>query len=226
MTQPDDAHARPGWIGHTPGYGTAPSRDRFSKRASTEAVVPPGVAFHIVCLLATGYEFWILSTPAPGFYNFLVGLAVLMGCALVWIARLLLLLRERHDVRWPWAVAPIGGLLALVLVATQAPLQARFALADAELRDVARSVLTAVDPAAAADGLGDLGRVGTYRVHDVEAREEIVYFTFRRAGDFFTGPEGVAYVPARTTAPQQTPDGRTLDHLFGPWHHWTGTLFD
>ncbi|MGQ0630286.1 MAG: hypothetical protein ACT4P1_04540 [Sporichthyaceae bacterium] len=178
-----------------------------------------------MCTLATLYLFWVLSTPTPSFWSFLQGAFALAVCALLWLVRFGTTVRKRQPLdRW-WALAPIGALMALSLVAVQAPLHARFSLADDELAAVARTVTTAPDPAASAKALGDLGRVGTYRVHRVEVADEGVFFTFRR-GSFWAGPEGVLYAPDGIVAPELTADGRELDHIRGPWYHWFGSVID
>lgn len=162
---------------------------------------------------------WKASTPVPAWFAGMGTAALLVLAAVVWLARLgnAVLNRATFD-RW-WLVAPIGGVLTLALLMTDAPLHARFSLADGELGQIARQVAAAPDPTAAAKELGDLGRVGTYRVSRVQAREGVVYFTLRTGDDFLQSAGGVAYFVSSAARPEQTGE-EGFEHLRGPWYIW------
>lgn len=217
MTQPDEVAARPGWVGRTPGYGLAPSRNPLP--APRTYTAPPRWGLHSTCALLALYLGWQASTPTPSVFGCLMATAALVFCAAVWIIWLLVVLRERGPIGPWWALAPLGGVLTVALLLADAPLNARFALADGELSGVARSVLAAPDPAASAKAIGDLGQVGTYRVKRVEARDGVAFFNFGAS-------DGMAYVPDGVAAPAETPYVLHLDHLRGPWYTWSAGLND
>lgn len=183
-------------------------------------VGPPRWAFHAVCALLTLWIFWSASRPATELIDddYALPRLLLFLCALMWLGRLIAtLIRRERPGAW-WAVAPIGGLVATALLLWQAPLHARFALAQDELASVARSVLAAPDPSTAAGQQGDLGRVGTYRVHKVEAADGAVLFVFSHGNGL--GPSGMAYIPV-TPVPENLAYVHALQHLRGPWYAWS-----
>jgi len=163
---------------------------------------------------------WYFSRPEMDLFEAATPIVLLGACGFIWFLRLSsrAVLREELS-RW-WAVAPIGGVLLAVLVFTNAPLQARFTLAQGGLDDVARTVLAAPDPAADAAQRGDLGRVGTYRVHEVAVADGVVFFLLSH-GNLWDDDTGIAYVPPPTPVPPSRPGGHHLHHLRGPWYTWT-----
>ena len=182
---------------------------------------PPRWAFHGVCAALTLWMFWSASRPAIDLIDddYALPRLLLFGCAVVWLARLIAtLVRRERPGAW-WAIAPICGLVVGALLFWHAPLHARFALAQGELSGVARSVLAAPDPSAAAAQRGDLGRVGTYRVYRVEAVDGVALFLFSHAGGT-VGRTGIAYLPTGQV-PQTLSDVRSFEHLRGPWYAWS-----
>jgi len=183
-------------------------------------VDPPRWWFHAFCALFAVWLAWIWSRPAFDAFDAAVPLVLLAGCALIWSGRLAAtLFRGERPARW-WLVAPAGAVLVVTLFHVHAPLHARFALAQDDLGDVARTVLAAPDPVAAAAQQGDLGHVGTYRVHRVLAAGGVVYFAFDR-GVGSLGRNGMAYIPAASPVPPGDTYAQTLQHLRGPWYIWS-----
>jgi hypothetical protein len=181
---------------------------------------PPRWLFHGCCALFALWLAWIWSRPAFEPADATVPLVLLAGCALIWTGRLAATMVRRECLgRW-WLVAPIGAALVLTLLHAHAPLRARFSLAEGDLGGVARAVLAAPDPVAAAAHEGDLGRVGTYRVRNVLSADGIVYFQFDR-GVGSLGRNGMAYIPDATPLPPADTYMQTLRHLQGPWYVWT-----
>jgi hypothetical protein len=181
---------------------------------------PPGWCFHGFCALFASWLAWIWSRPAFELTDATVPLVLLAGCALIWTGRLAATMVRRERLgRW-WLVAPVGAALVLALFSAHAPLRARFSLAEHDLGGVARAVLAAPDPVAAAAREGDLGRVGTYRVRDVLSADGVVYFQFDR-GVGSLGRNGMAYIPKATPLPPAATYMQTLRHLQGPWYVWT-----
>lgn len=182
-------------------------------------VEPPRWLFHGVCTLFTLWLALIWSRPTFDLTDATIPLVLLAGCALIWTGRLAAsLVRRDHLGRW-WLVAPAGAALVLVLLHADAPLHARFALAQDDLGNVARAVLAAPDPVAAAAQQGDLGRVGTYRIHGVQSAGGIVYFQFDR-GAGSMGRNGMAYIPSGVGVPTNV-YAQSLRHLHGPWYVWS-----
>jgi hypothetical protein len=185
-------------------------------------VGPPRWVFHGACAVLTLWLFWAASRPGYDITEDDAALPrlLLFGCAVVWLVRLIaLLVRRERPGRW-WAIAPLAGLTVGAMMFWDAPLHARFALARGELGGVARSVLAAPDPTAAAAQRGDLGRVGSYRVQHIEVADGAVFFLVGH-GNAFVGDTGFAYVPPAAQIPEGTPYVRVLHHLGGPWYTWT-----
>ena len=218
VTQPDLDGARPpGWIGRTPGYGLRPSTDALPEQHRPLSE-PPRWLFHGICLGLTLWVFWELSTPAPELFDLAAPVFFLVVCAVVWVIRLVISIREGGTPQLWWLLAPVGGVLAMALVLTHAPLHARLSVSDDQLAAVAKSLLAAPDPAKAANAEGSLGRVGAYHVRDVHVRDGLVYFTVADFG-FLSGPRGVIYVPAGSAPPSDTWD-QHVEHFRGPWFRW------
>jgi len=183
-------------------------------------VEPPRWLIHGVCALCTLWLAWIWSRPTFDLADATVPLVLLSGCALIWTGRLAATMVRRDRLGHWWLVAPAGAALVLALFSAHAPLHARFALAQDDLGDVARAVLAAPDPVAAAAHLGDLGRVGTYRIHGVQSAGGIVYFQFDR-GVGSMGRNGMAYIPTGSGVPPTDIYAQSLRHLQGPWYVWS-----
>jgi hypothetical protein len=182
-------------------------------------VEPPRWLFHTSCAMFALWLAWIWSRPTFDLADATIPLVALSGGALIWTGRLAAtLVRRERPGRW-WLVAPAGAAVLLALFHTHAPLRARFALAQDDLGDVARAVLAAPDPVRAAAARGDLGRVGTYRVHGVQSADGIVYFAFDR-GVGSMARNGMAYVPSTVTDVPTDVYAQSLQHLRGPWYIW------
>jgi hypothetical protein len=183
-------------------------------------VEPPRWLFHTICAVFALWLAWIWSRPTFDVADATIPLVGLSSTALVWTGRLAAtMVRRERPGRW-WLVAPAGAALLLSLFHAHAPLHARFSLARDDLGAVARTVLAAPDPVQAAAAQGDLGRVGTYRVHSVESADGIVYFAFDR-GVGSMARNGMAYIPASVTALPTEVYAQSLHHLQGPWYVWS-----
>lgn len=220
MTQHEGPPARPaGWIGQVPGFDPRPGGDLLPP--PREVATPPRWLFHGICAAAALWVLWKYSTPVPTTFAGGGAMVLLVIAAAIWLVRLVIAVVERAPVSAWWTVAPIGGTLTLALLVTQAPMHARFSLADGRLEEIAQSVAGAPDPAVAAKELGRLGRVGTLRVGRVEARDGVVYFTLRGGDGFLYGDTGVAYVPTSIGLPRNE-SAVEFEHLRGPWYVWSG----
>jgi hypothetical protein len=183
-------------------------------------VEPPRWLFHGGCALFVVWLAWIWSRPTFALADATIPLVGLSGCALIWTGRLAASMVRRERLGGWWLVAPVGAAVVVALFNAHAPLQARFAFAKDDLGAVARSVLAAPDPVTAAAQQGDLGRVGTYRVHGVQSADGIVYFSFDR-GVGSMGRNGMAYIPATVTDLPTDVYAQSLRHLQGPWYVWS-----
>lgn len=207
----------PGWIGDSQGW-VRPSGDLLPDPLQLPLTNPPRWLFHGICLAATLWLFWTLSTPASDVFDGVTPVLLLFACALIWVVRLVVCARVGTARTWWNLVAPTGGALAVTLVLAHAPVHARFSLADDKLAAAAESILAAPDPdAAAREADRRLGRVGTYRVKDVVVRDGLVYFTLAD-GAFFTGPRGVMYAPVGVSPKDDSV--REVEHFRGPWYYW------
>jgi hypothetical protein len=188
-------------------------------------LLPPRLLFHGVCAFLLVWLAWVYSRPTFDAFDAVAPAMLLAGCALVWSARFVASLVCRARLGRAWAMGPVGGVLAASLFFFGAPFQARFALAEDHLGDVAHSILAAPDPVAAAAQQGDLGRVGTYRIRGVQEAGGVVYFEFDR-GVGSMGRNGMAYIPAATPMPPAAIFGQSLKHLHGPWYVWSENSVD
>jgi hypothetical protein len=203
-----------------PQHGAAVQAARGARPVQRWQVDPPRWVFHGACALFALWLAWIWSRPTFDLTDATVPLVLLAGCALIWTGRLAATLVRRERLgRW-WLVAPVGAALVLTLFSVHAPLRARFALAQSDLGTIARAVLAAPDPVAAAAERGDPGRVGTYRILGVQSADGVVYFQFA-GGVGSTGRNGMAYIPAGTPIPPARTYVQTLRHLQGPWYVWS-----
>ena len=140
-------------------------------------------------------------------------------CALVWLVRFIVSARSGGPgMRW-YAVAPLGGVLSLVLVLTHVPLNARFSIAEDELVAIAEARLAATAPGdPRVPVVTNVGSVGTYDVERVEVHDGLVYFTLGSCG-WFASDCGVIYAPAGATPPTDN-SIQDVEHFRGPWYRW------
>jgi hypothetical protein len=175
-------------------------------------------------VLAGGALALLVAVSAPGVVvgALVVAVAVLVPGVVVWCVRVVRAARRRERVRWA-LVAPAGALLVAALVATDAPLAARWDLSrgsfEAHLRDLP------AEPAPDADWV-DLevpSRLGLYRVTGAERVPGGVVFHEADGAGFDSA--GFAYLPAGPTPALDTGwfENPQFRPLGGPWYAWTAS---
>ena len=131
----------------------------------TPLAEPPSWIFHLA--LAFGSALWLASASVPGFALVPFFGAVLMLVTLVgvWLVKLGSAVRARR-VAWRFGAAPIAGVVVVLLLATNAPLTARWTLSRAAFDEQAQRVFSAGQPAVAAGEMVPVdvpGWIGAYR---------------------------------------------------------------
>lgn len=171
-----------------------------------------GLVTNALAFAALVYTIYAFSIPSPfmgPIYSELlwiaVGLAWLVQIAFtVWRTRPLTARAARS-----WFLAPVLALIALTLVWTDAPFQARYRLSRDAMDSTARRVIR--EPAS-----GDrIHRIGLWNVYGVERVPGGMRFLVNDSG--FVDSGGFAYSP---NGPPRGPDIADYEHLDGPWWLW------
>jgi hypothetical protein len=190
-----------------------------------DRTVPPGRVLHAGAALTALATLWAATLPTLDLVVAAsLGLAVAV-VGTVWFAGFFReVLRPGRRPTRSWLAVPAGGLLIAAVVMAGAPLQARFALAEAGLSDVAES-LTGADPMPVADSpAGD--RVGTYLIDRVDVRDGVVFFHVGDDIPMRSEPGGFAYVPDGVDVPTDTPYYANLRRIGGNWYRWYVDISD
>ena len=185
----------------------------------------PGWIFHLVATLGALALLWSASYPLGNFLPLLVGFGWTVGCAAVWLVRLITYVSGRR-LAVPsgrsrgFLIAPIGGLVVIALMALGVPLAARWGLSRGAF-DARADQLVAE---AAESGAGrkrdvlDGDRVALYIVRNatVDASGG-VYFViegsgFVDGGGFARLPDGPPPTGLEPGEPEQ------FEHLDGDWY--------
>lgn len=135
--------------------------------------------FYPVAITVALGALWIASLPSASFWDIGLTLLGVFLLGLVWFFRMLwaIVLLERRPLR-AWAWPPVAGLLLAVLLVAQAPVHARFTLAQGELTDIAEVLSAADRPTISADDLSVGLRIGSYLITRVDFDGRVVLFRF------------------------------------------------
>jgi hypothetical protein len=179
----------------------------------------PALLAWIFTASLTVWSAWALS--APGMEDsvlLLYGLWLLT--ALVWLLRALIALgvlavkRRRARISWHrFVVQPLLVLLVWGLAATDAPLEARFALARGGLEHDAKAILSG------ARTPSSIRSSGGYALAHVERDGQVVIFETQYGEGFAYAPKGV---PGRLTGPYIG----EFHAFHGPWYRWDNPATD
>jgi hypothetical protein len=192
---------------------------------------PPGRVFHAALLVSVLALLWARSVPGSALAEGLAAAAALGLVVLVWFGRgvTYLIARRRRRARRGAAgflVAPAVGALALVLVALDTPLHARWALSRGAFEDVVEAGPASSPDAVGADrwqGIEAPDRIGLYRITSVSRVGEAVIFW--EAHGAFIDDAGFAYLPDGPDPALEAGwfESPTFHHLGGPWYTWTAS---
>jgi hypothetical protein len=161
------------------------------------------------------------SMPGGGPFELIIlGLALALGTAVVWIPRFVVaLLRSdrrpglrKHWIRW--AAGPLMAVAVVGLVHFDLPFTARFALSEASLERFAQTVASGPESAKYGDQW-----VGLYPLTSVQRIEGGARFLVSGTG--FLDHYGFAWSPKGMPA-DETHTGYT--HIEGPWYVWESRL--
>jgi len=173
--------------------------------------------------LATGavllFTFWAYSAPAGGYARWtrLAG-AFWLLLGTLYVLRVLIAAISRGSIhfsqRGRWLVVPMLGVLALALVKTSAPFEARYWISRDAMDAAAQRVLATPREAAR------IHRIGLWQTTRVEAFRGGMRFLIDANGsdDQF----GFAYSPSRR--PPSVGGHDSYRHLDGPWYVWVTGL--
>ena len=185
-------------------------------------LAPPRTAFHVVVGILGFLALWAGTLPGAPIFELVILAWLLIVGAVVWGLKLAVhLMRRRRGTasaggRW-FAVSPVGGLLVVLLLASGAAFELRWAVSQPSLE---RAVATAqADPVVAATG--DSPRIGLYRFLGApRVVGDAVFFYHPRGGGLFDDA-GFAYLPDGLT-PEV--DGQfealRVERIEGRWYRW------
>lgn len=196
---PDPPHARPGLWHRAPGW-----------------------LFHAVAAVGAAGLLLSDSYPTGGFMPLLFGFWVLLGCAALWLARLVAYLagrsRHRSGPAWPFAVAPVAGVLVVAIAASGFPLQARWGLSEGAFDARADALVARVEAGEAKPGSNLIrnDRVALYTVAFAHVDEDgNVFFSIEGSG--FIDGGGFARFPDGPPEPSDLHESE-YQHLGGDWY--------
>lgn len=171
----------------------------------------PRWGFHLAVTALAGWLLWSASFPGSDFFSATAAGFGLCLAAVVWLVKLVLSVRRR-SLSWWFAVAPIGALAVVALLAVDAPLQARWELSRPAFE------------AAVQDPAPDVGsRIGLYEIISVEPIPGGVLFY--EAHGAFLDDAGFAYLPGGPTPELENGgfESPRYHHLGGPWYAFTAS---
>ena len=119
--------------------------------------------------------------------------------------------------RWRFSIAPVAGILAIVLVVSGVPLRVRWALSESSFATYAATA-PAADSSDEWINLPPPGRLGLYWIDEAEqAGEAIIFYPQTGAKD------GFAYLPNGPSAElyERWYPAPSFRHLGGPWYTFT-----
>ena len=184
----------------------------------------PGLVFHGLCAFVTVMLLIAASLPGYDFFLAAFACAFLLLFALVWVVRGLVYLvavRRGHPVGSPWgfAVAPVAGVLVLVLLIAAVPLRIRFAMSRGDFDRAVATIDTAEEPDSS-----NTRQIGSYEISNVVSLEGGGILFYEAHGNFLDDA-GFAYLP---DGPASAPGNGSFEnpqftHLTGPWYTFTAS---
>jgi len=201
---------------HPPTAANATAPGRIIARWSYLAL-----ALALLWLAAAAVSF---SHPSPPVLPFLALTLTGLAIAIDATARLatIIITQRRSPRTLPgpllrWLPAPAVGVLGLALLATDADLKLRIALADAAMRAEAQAALTAATDAQARQTIGP--RLGLFPAKHIQRRQQSLRIQTTNTGVFSTA--GLYYAPnGMNTGTTTTPNAESeyIRHIKGPWY--------
>lgn len=183
---------------------------------------PPGRWFSACLVPPTLLVLWSATLPGGSLLLWLIGVVALFWLAVVWVIRVLVFLIRRRRLSAWLAVAPLAGLAVLGLISIDAPLKARWILAEPSFARAAEDITASSEPA---DAWEDQ-HIGTYRIDGVNVVGNGV--TFWLAPDWvgLFCWHGFAYAPdavSRAELPADSGRGvrNSVVELGDGWYAWT-----
>ncbi|SCL51298.1 hypothetical protein [Micromonospora chersina] len=185
-------------------------------------VVSTWWALHAVVSLAAACLLWAFSVPGFSLLLVLCALPLLCLAGAAW-AVWVVTFGVRRQWSWSFLPAPMIVVLALALLGTGAPLQARWAMS----RSAFDRVVATVPTTGAVDGdwssVPVPSRIGSYLI--MSAYRVPGGVVFYEVNGSMTDDAGFAYLPDGPTPDLETPDFESpvFKHLGGAWYSWTAS---
>jgi hypothetical protein len=204
----------------------ADEESTLSRPVSAPLAEPPAWIFHLV--LAFGSALWLLSASVPGlavlpYFGAVLTLVPLVG---LWLVKLGSAVRTGR-VAWRFGAAPVAGVVVVLLLATNAPLTARWTMSRAGFGEQAQRVLPVGRPEVAAGDMVPVdvpGRIGAYSVSAAYLVTGGGVVFYEANGALFDDA-GFAYLPKGPSPALSNGsfEGPQFRHLGGPWYAWTAS---
>jgi hypothetical protein len=171
-----------------------------------------GLATNVLALAALVYTAYVFSVPSP-FMGSIYSELLWIGVGLAWLVHVAVTVWRNRPLTFgatrSWLIVPTLAAIALTLVWTEAPFQARYRLSRGAMDSTARRVMR--DPGSA----DRIDRIGLWNVSAVERVPGGMRFLVDGSGFIDFG--GFAYSP---NGPPQGADIADYEHLDGPWWLW------
>lgn len=183
---------------------------------------PPRWLFHLVLVTLTVVLLSAFSVPGFGLPAFVISIELLVVAAVVWLVRLVAFVRIQRTWSWWFALAPVGGLLVLALVMTDAPFNARWAVS----RGAFQATVADLPQAAAVtewERVDVPARLGAYRIDRAyRVPGGILFYEATGSG---SADAGFAYLPAGPAPSLESGafERPRFEHLGGAWYAWTAS---
>lgn len=146
--------------------------------------------FHLLCLVLAIGLLWESSSPGTT-ASVLLLFVLLASLAVAWLIAVIVTLVVQRRLRWWMAVAPLGGLLVMLLLSANVPLHVRWAGSQ----DAFAAALASPDFGTATNGDGYLSppvQVGTFEIIGFSRDGDRAQFDDSSS---FCGTSGFAYLP-------------------------------
>jgi len=173
--------------------------------------------FHILVMPPVILLLWSFSGPGVPMLSTAFALLLLAAFCIAWLVRLIVHSAKDRPRFGPFLVAPLIVVVAVVLIASGVPRQARWALSRGAFDAVATQLQA--NPEATTPE-----RIGLYSVGQPQ-RVPGGWIIYEASGNGFIDDAGFAYLPAGPTSDLGNGawEGPQFRPLGGPWYSWTAS---
>jgi hypothetical protein len=187
--------------------------------------------FHATAAIGAIGLLWSGSYPYGGALSMIISAWLILISAAVWLARLITYVsgrsrrspgsRRPSGPAWPFAIAPVAGVLVVAIGVTGLPLQARWGVSEGAFDARADALVARVERGDARPGSTLIrdDRVALYTVRWAHVDGDGNVF-FSIAGSGFIDSGGFARLPDGPPAPKDEFDREEFEHLGGDWYLW------